>query len=250
MNIADYVGLISGVSAFFTALIAYFTLLEMSKHRKNASKPELITAEQPIFSYRSGLKNYPFVWKSELNKESDLVNSDEYQVFKRENYELKLYNLGNGPAVDVSYEWEFDLSGLISAINDLSQRNFKQLYVSNDGLFISIEEKDGLKISLSSVNGYKGKLDYVLSMSVGGEMPSLTMPMQFIYLSSIYMDLAFNCNTGTNSPINEKLLEFNINLYYRDILGIKHDKKIDMHLNVSMYAPKSLEAMRAYLERK
>lgn len=146
MNISEIINTTTGIATLITAIVAFITVNEMRKQRKESYKPIVI----PIENYYS-LKSYE---DGRFSGSTQVSNGYEPNIF------LYLANAGLGPAVNIVIQWEFDFKSFIS------KNDFNGIIISYENEKFYVRENE--HYSTSYVKNQKDELvEYLLSGESG-----------------------------------------------------------------------------------
>lgn len=207
MAVNEWLTLGSSVGALTAALIALFTLIELSKQRKASYKPDLAVLEN-IFEIRNTGKRI-------LSKSipTDWTNKDDTR--ERRDASLQLVNVGFGAAKNVSAEWLYDIKHLVSEASQLIEDNNLELQIIDEGHLLSLRTNaGGIYVPKNSGSNFK----YILPASQDDKEIHIPLPPSFTLAVSAYL-APFLKYKRTQDP---EIPHLTLKLEYKDIGGGTH----------------------------
>lgn len=218
MTISDYISLISSVAALITAIVVFFTLLEMKKQRQRAYKPDLI--------FKPTKLNYSAKFENGLNFNISYPGTIEDE--NKENFDSKLFNIGLGTAKKIIVKFSYDYKKALKTVIE------EQQSITED-FGLKIETIDSiLKITFNNLGGhvidvdhdFKYDIDYVLPTKIYSNAITYSLPSSYKLLFGLFYLLKVYKNPDKLYKPNEKdFPPLNVSVEHLDIGGKKYKNK-------------------------
>ena len=222
---ANSFSIVANMATLLTALATLFAVLEMRRQRKSSFRPDLVVVNESIVAEKHPTISFPapIRWH-----EPEVIYSGAVSVTTiapiRLDYSVRVYNLGTGPAKDLIFEWSFDLSKLVEAVNSLSQRLFA-------GQFIELTSANWLKFTSKSDGSNEINLDGDLKREEDFLLPSsiihspclVRLPSSYINLISSYVQLS--AKSGMDGIPNFQIPPLCLKMTFRDMDGSSVHRK-------------------------
>ncbi|QEN06803.1 hypothetical protein EXM22_01900 [Oceanispirochaeta crateris] len=203
--------------SYFVSLISIilliFTMIEMIRQRRESYRPKLLIKTESI-QIETNNKNIPTVWRNPTNKDK---RTEGY-------FDLRVYNIGLGPATDIQIKWEIPKQKIIKKFKDYSpvlNNNNKLRYVTTKGsLEYELFQEDDLSIRKES-------------FLMNNDFFYISLPTSiFYYFSIISHYISKKSNYGERIELDPMKLE----LSYFDIGKKKIQERMTLDTEfISMY---------------
>jgi len=187
VSIDQYIAIISSVATWLTAVAVWLTVKEMSQQRKEMStqtkiqyKPHLVFPEVNFFAKETKPDSKEFTWSREEDNKGK-------NIFE---YKIDIRNEGKGTAKNITINYSMNFEDIISKINELSQKKHQNVYAEINGGLLEISYEKDKSIMLMLSNILHDEIDYLSSAGVGENKTSISLPMAYIQLTSLYYKLA------------------------------------------------------------
>lgn len=186
MSLDQYIAIISSIATWVTAVAVWLTVKEMSKQRKemavqtkNQYKPHLVFPDITFFAKETKPDSKEFIWgREEKNKDKNLTG-----------FKIDIRNEGKGTAKNIILKYSMDFEDIINKINELSQKKHQNVYVELKGSLLEISYEKDRSITVMLSNILHDKIDYLSSAGVGNNQTSISLPMAYTQLVSLYYKL-------------------------------------------------------------
>lgn len=178
MPIDKIILIASNIATLLTALIIFFTLIEMAKQRKLSSKPIIVTARQHIKAMAdpNKLLKAPILWKGR-----------EFNVDVIDRFTLPLYNLGNSAATNITLRWSYPLNEFAYMINEMCKEKLIDISPKLSGYqAVSFIQDDEPIYAINLVFDLNDHCDYLLPASVNSSLLGARFPLSYISMISLY----------------------------------------------------------------
>lgn len=217
MNISSWISLASSIGAMSAALIALFTLRELSRQRKSSYKPDLCIIQNSF--HLRGLE----LLDQEMCLALDWVTQDSAEVQEESlsRPSIRLVNIGLGAAKKVKAAWHFNYEKVLLEINQMAQRNCLPFFIERDELFLALKSKEAV-LYVVGMQLFSSDFEYLLPSSIDSVGRELYFPPSYRLLVSVYLSL---CVIETRSFENIKVPELELKLRYTDIGQSKHKSR-------------------------
>lgn len=205
MSISDLISIITAIAAFITAVVALFTLIELSRQRKASYKPEICILQNSFVlrSDHDAAVDLALCWQSEEGRTIDSKNKPYIQIA----------NIGSGPAKSVQAKWEYDIENIIKTVNSVAQKLQRPFLVTKDDLFINIKQKEKYVYRTNAkLNSWE--FEYLLPVNIEKTGRELFLPPAYAMLISTLLSFAIE---DKESMENLKIPELKLQLTYTDI---------------------------------
>jgi hypothetical protein len=156
----DWIASISSVAGFVTAVAALLTVLEMKRQRNALYRPDLAIPSSKLFTYAGTFSNIGNTVHCSTTR-YDLI-ADAPTSLPR--LSLECFNIGLGAAKDVHVEWAFELDGVLTALNRLTQTHGISVEFGEYG-FVLINP-DGESLFTSRGSAATTIIPYVLPVQI------------------------------------------------------------------------------------
>jgi hypothetical protein len=179
-SLLELVSAFSSLAALLTAIIVFFTLIEMQRQRESSYKPDLVF--KPIDYSFSANFTCPLEYRISSEIDNDEGNKAQY------NPSAKIYNIGLGPAKNLCLTFDFDYQKAIRLVKELTENvdgNFG-LTISLEDMFLKIVIKDGGCTWVEITNDLRLDEDYLLPVSTVKEPTVLSAPHSYVLLLGFY----------------------------------------------------------------
>ncbi|MFH0733311.1 MAG: hypothetical protein V1773_00590 [bacterium] len=225
MNTTECVTMVTGVATLITSIASLFTIWEMKKQRNSQIKPEIVSGDFNVFGRidLSNIDNFYNVW----------VNDKEhFKIRHGNNLNVEIFNLGNGFAQNITFEWIFDFQRIIESIIKLDDSLIDKIVFSYNstgdmGYVLSINNDKYQFSSQHLLNcELKCNAEFLPPITIGKVPYSLIMPQVIIEL----LTLIFKIYGQEN--INLEVFDFSVfsaklKIIYFDLEKRKYEKLIN-----------------------
>lgn len=206
----------------------------MARQRKDTIVPEIVPINQNIFGSKDPIMatNSPTFWQrhhpSNQSEESKAIDTE---------YNIALYNLGNGAAKQISLEWSYDVEGFQKRINEFCQQLFVDLYIertSENWLSFKRKNSEGGTVNLNL--DLKSSIDYILPASIENISTKTRIPFSYKQLVSQYIQLL---SKNEKNLIDKSILSsypLKLKITYQDIAGNNFVKLFQFSIDIVSYA--------------
>lgn len=175
ITLSELISAISSVAAFVTAIIVFFTLLEMIRQRQSSYMPDLVC--KPL----------------QFSVSADITDTLKYTISSKDNGDNrdqdhrdpqgKIFNIGLGSAKNLNLTWRFDHEKAIEDVKRLNLELDLALFIKDNFMIIKCES-GGIYINLAIA--YLKSIDYILPVSITNQPVSIPIPSCYVHLLSIY----------------------------------------------------------------
>ena len=244
MTLDQFLVIIGHVATWTTVYIVFLTLKEMSIQRKASYKPELIVTKKHVFGYYTqfGELMLPTKWSENKLEQKELL-SEDIDI----DYNLTIFNIGMGTAIDIELKWDFNISGTIKFIKDYCYKYSLPVIVDIDeNNFLNFKIKK-FRCSINLKNDLKYTYDYLLPTSVSSKGLEIPIPYSirilismWVYLINLELEKEKNFLKKENLLSDEWPLP-SLSLNYRDIGKVEHKKRIVSKISVFSIASGNFE---------
>jgi hypothetical protein len=244
MSTFQILSLLASSATWITALAAFLSLRLVQKQQQAAHRPELTPTSQKIYARLAGDGGGSPLWRETEETEdaklgvSDLALTGSGGIHG-DRYGVRLFNLGNGAAKDISIEWKFAIERLVEQINQMAQRSFADIYFEHERTkqLLSVKEKTGLRATYFLKNDLGARHDYILPCSIENKGHSVGLPHSYITLISAYLYLAFAQKTEAKQfELDDKIGNLTLVAKFTDIAGNRYSKMFEFKFNPVMYS--------------
>lgn len=226
-TVDQYIAGISGAAALATALATFLTVREITKQRKAALKPELISVHQHAYVYvEPPPSSLRYLWAKEGSPERRVV-------LQHSRYSITLLNVGAGAAKQLRSEWTLDIESMATQINALARQASVAVSVelvqgSSEVRILWPDKVVGTHLIANQMAHDRG---HVLPASLDKIGLEVEVPSVFLTLASLQIALGL---AGRQQVSRVKdwasLPEASLSLSYVDIDGERHVKKLRLTL--------------------
>lgn len=161
MTTAEWISLGSSFGALSAALVALFTLLELSRQRKSAYKPDLCVLKKQ-FSIKLGrmgiIADLPMAidWETK-----DLALDNMVSMAS-----IRIVNVGFGAAKHIKAKWRFDTDSILEEVNQIAQQTFQSFYLEKSESLLSVKSRNK---NILMVNGKMDSFEFEYLLPVGNQ---------------------------------------------------------------------------------
>ena len=146
-----------------------------------------------------------------------------YQIPKNNDIKIKLINIGDGPAKNISYTWDKNnTNALIDIINKIDTDGVTQMRYNNSEMLYEFASTFG---SLSITNyHYLYHFDYIMSEKNSSSKSVILFPIEY----EIYLEIIFYLSSYYNYDLEKDFRNINFKgtLQYNDVKGKTYKKNI------------------------
>src|ERR1039457_5879950 len=225
MTIGEMISLASSVGALSAALVALFTLLELSRQRKSTYKPDLCVLKKQ-FDIKPGLAgkmcDVPFT--------VDWAPQGVFQLETGRSATIRIVNIGFGAAKGVNAKWKFDSNEVIDEVNKLAQQTFQTYFLAEEDSILSIISK-GKRIYNANNKMDCFQFEYLLPIANQPNGHDIILPPSYTLLVSAYLSLCAKAKRPF-SEINIPKIE--LELSYGDIGKERHISNHKLEGNITV----------------
>jgi len=183
--------LLTAIAALVTAVVTYISILELKRNRKVSYLPLL-----KILNI-----NCKFMYTCENNKWSSLRDHNFSNI--------DIYNYGNGPAIDVEYNWFIDFEEFILQIKKFDPHNLIKLERKNQ--FFSIENSYH---NLSQLNSTSIAIQPIqVSKNENTYFPQIIKDLLDVFFRLAYI----NAPNNDNLLFSDTLPKIKLEIKYKDL---------------------------------
>lgn len=216
MTASDWISLGSSIGALSAALVALFTLLELSRQRKSAYKPDLCVLKM-YFDVKPGfigqISNVPFT--------VDWVPQELTQPKTTYFTSIRIVNVGFGAAKNIKAKWEFDFNSIIEEVNQMAQKTFQDFYLCQNEHQLSIASKGTNHYSVNNKMDLF-QIEYLLPSASQPNGHDIYLPPAYVLLVSAYL---FLCVKEKRQFSEIRVPIIKLALSYADIGKERHNSK-------------------------
>lgn len=225
MTTGEWISLSSSIGAMSAALIALFTLLELSRQRKSTYKPDLC-----VLKNRFNIKLGQVGKISSLPFAIDWVPQGLSQLETVTWATIRIVNVGFGVAKEVKAKWKFDSNTIIDEVNNLAQQTFQTFFLVEKDSFLSImSEGKGVYSANSKMDYFQ--FEYLLPIANQPSGHDIFLPPSYVLLVSAYLSLCVK----SKRPFSEiKVPVIELELSCVDIGKEKHNSKHKLEGNITV----------------
>ncbi len=224
MTAGEWISLGSSIGALCAAVVALFTLLELSKQRKSAYKPDLCV-----------LKNQYDIKPGTLGKVGgipfalDWVPQGLPQSNKHFWATIRIVNVGFGAAKNINTKWKFDSNLLLNEVNQMAQRTFQTFFLTEDDFFICVKSngKNNYRVN-NKFDSFQ--FEYLLPIGNQPTGHDIFLPPAYTLLVAAYL---FLCLIEEKSITEMRIPTIELDLSYEDIGNERHDTHHKLQGNIS-----------------
>ncbi|MCE9508049.1 MAG: hypothetical protein K8R48_07030 [Alphaproteobacteria bacterium] len=243
MTLQEISSFVSDWGTFLAALAAFLTLLEMHRQRKHSYKPDIVPIEKTFNGY---FESAIFcTWKENIPQKlakRDKTTSADVDI------KLSLFNLGNGAAKNLQFEWDFEFESFIKKLNSINKKAETGIEIDNSGPLLQFKENGQCKIGVNLKPNLKDRKDYLLPASIEREGLKISLPMAYIWLVSNYFYLRFKI-LSKDLPFG--IPDLRLNIEYSDIAGNKYQTVFLFNIGLIFFAHgEPMPDFRAYIHYK
>lgn len=214
ISLIEIISAVSGFAALLTAIIVFFTLIEMKRQRQSSYKPDL-TFKPVHFSFSA-----TFTDALQHKISSKKINGDSNKAHYEPSTEI--YNVGLGSAKNLCVTWRFDYQKAIKLIKN-AEGKFG-LTISLENMLLQIKDKVVTWIEITY--DLRQDIDYLLPASIANETARLLIPSSYVHLLSFYFIFHVYKNPDENILFNfADFPELKMNTKFNDIGGKTYSKK-------------------------
>lgn len=236
LTISEWIDSIATIAALITAVITFFTVVEVRRQRENSYHPEVNIANFQFYVYR---------YDKELDADDDniylyyskskLLSSTSIQGYNE--LAIEINNIGLGVAKRLFWSWEVDIYELCRSLECEDEKLVRWIIDSGD-LNVII---DRLNIHwiypLGEVNE-GGYFNFILPYSIENRKNEIVLPSYFLDLFWIYKIKSFLCR------VDNEMKEYppiKLHLSYTDMHGKEIYKTFLIHLGYNFIASPFVE---------
>ena len=220
ISLLELVSAVSSFAALLTAIIVFFTLIEMKRQRQSTYKPNLMFKPVSFSLSASFTDVLQYTISSKGNESSN--DKMHARLFS------EIYNIGLGSAKNLAVTWTFDYKKSIERIENEDSKLGVSISIDND--FLKIKEKNEMWINL--VNDLNQNTDYLLPTSITSEPGKVRIPTSYVHLLSLYFIFCIYNDPEIESPLELKdFPELKMIIKYQDIEEHYHIKKYRIESN-------------------
>ena len=214
ITLSELISAISSVAAFVTAIIVFFTLLEMIRQRQSTYKPDLVCKSTQFFVSADVIDTLQYTISTKDNDDKGDQNRRAPQG--------RAFNIGLGSAKNLILTWRFDHD---RAIEDVSRLNLElglSLFVEEN--ILKIKGKfGGIHINLANDNFQN--IDYILPVSITNEPVSIHIPFSYVHLLSIYSIFQMYNDSENALDALSSFPQIWLTIKFKDVGGRVYKKK-------------------------
>jgi hypothetical protein len=214
INLSELISAISSVAAFVTAIIVFFTLLEMIRQRQSSYKPDLVCKSTQFYVSADVTGTLQYTISTEDNGDKGDRN--------RRYPQGRIFNIGLGSAKSLNLTWRFDHERAIEDVKRLNLELGLSLFVKDN--ILTIKGKSGGNY-INLANAYLQNIDYILPVSITNKPVSIDIPFSYVHLLSIYS--IFQIYNDSGNPLNflSSFPHIWLTIKFKDVGGRIYKKK-------------------------
>ncbi|MBT2968620.1 MAG: hypothetical protein KME56_05095 [Candidatus Thiodiazotropha sp. (ex Ctena orbiculata)] len=188
-SFGQIIALIASVATLITAISALMSISEMKEQRRSSYRPELIFIQTNGSMKLLGQKSYHDLVPDNIEKE---MSSDGMGIRKNpiKVDRLGIYNIGEGPARDVSVKWVYPIDAIVKFVNDKNKfKNFDVTLKSRatDTSAIVTVDKDGSELQFGVLT--RQDFQFVLPYSKTSKKYEIDFPKAYFILLYYYFSV-------------------------------------------------------------
>lgn len=228
-------------ATFLATLTALLTLREMYRQRLHSYKPDIVPVEQIFNAYFHS----PLLcdWR-EIDYKQEQTDEDTIS-----DYQISLFNLGNGAAKSIKITWSFDIDAFIENVNNINKENDSGIEINNTDFILEFKEKETIKYAVNLQPSLKDRRDYLLPASIEKTPLKIPLPRAYILLYSncLYNKYILNRTLDFTVPKLKLTIEFS------DIANNKYNTIFLFNIGLIFSSYKKCENMpdlRGYIQHE
>lgn len=175
MSLPELISLISSVAALVTAIIVFFTLIEMKRQRQSSYKPDLICKPLRFSISANTTDNLQHVISTIDNR--DKSDQDHHSS------DGEVFNIGLGSAKNLCVTWRFDYEQATELVNKLNVELGLTISIE-DNILIIKDKNGGTCIDLE--HDLLQSIDYLLPVSIENKPAPILIPSSYVHLIGLY----------------------------------------------------------------
>jgi len=236
----------ASLGTFLASITALFTLLEISRQRKLACKPEILIKKTYFSSHQTSRKSYdnnPTLWREQrYDRETGqyLPTSD---IFK-----ISLYNTGNNTAKNIKLKWEYNPTTLVDKISALSielktEESFKWC-AEKKFLSMTSNKKSEDNVTINMDPSIEIDMPFILTATTDQSPTHSNVPLGYIYLASKYLELQIEKkrqNSKSSSPFLLDIPTLYLGISYSNIENDEFKKSFKFVTNIFIYSEEGFQ---------
>ncbi|MGU3305242.1 hypothetical protein ACLBW8_03040 [Pseudomonas sp. M5A4_2d] len=200
LSLDQFIATSASVAAGVSALATFLTVFQIWIQRKSSYKPEI------IFS------------KTNFNIASE-NNSNSSDGMLHARLSVKAYNIGLGPAKDLTVRWSFPIDVAVAKVNSLATAGIKmdKYFIKDDVL--STAEDSARSMTSMWVSQKEQKIDFALPASISDQPILIGIPHAY---STLWLSYVINSLQMKGSLAKEDFPPLTATITFQDIGGSKY----------------------------
>jgi hypothetical protein len=204
--------ILTSCAALATALATLWTVFELRSQRIEGLRPELLPARHPAHAKCTG--RLPSRWDWREVEFSERVGKA---------YSIPLFNIGSGPAKDITVIWEYPLLELVDAFN-VASRRLDGPFLRRTGRTLLDYElvSRGTEKVISLFNSsahIRTCFEYILPSAIGNKSTPVPVPLMFLVMCALCVN-----NVESLEAALDKVAKIRMRLEYRDLANSKYER--------------------------
>ncbi|MBW1780965.1 MAG: hypothetical protein JRL30_09525 [Deltaproteobacteria bacterium] len=218
ITLSELISSISSVAALVTAIIVFFTLLEMIRQRQSSYKPDLVF--KPLrFSVSADTFD---TLQYTISTEDSGDNSEQ----GHHDPNGKVFNIGLGSAKNLRFTWQFDHEKAIERVKKLNVELGLTTNVKDKILIIKAKTSS---VYISLENDFLQSIDYLLPVSITNQPVIMQIPSCYVNLLSIYSIYQICKNADDALHALSSFPRARVTTEYKDVGGKIYKKKYSVN---------------------
>ncbi|HBV00085.1 hypothetical protein [Thalassospira lucentensis] len=216
--LGDLPTIVAAIASLAAVCIAVCNLKIIRRQHEASVEPQLVISGTSFsVKFSSAYPNSFGEWKPFTRNKKSYVDESKSPP-------LRVFNIGNGAAKFLNFEWKIDIRELINLTREALETTGNKLIVEHEKSHVSFKnEESGYRAVYSLGNALTYKLDFILPSSIEKQPTTLHIPplIQQLMGAIIYGQCLkiFSQSRTMSDPIKPKIP---IEIIYTDISKVKH----------------------------